>query len=396
MMRAHGHKPESAAEIRERQRAEDEARQMVLYGSALDDVGFLRKRGFVITRAGNGVQVDNKMLTFDELRTLAVRERGLATAASVRTSATTVTGLKIGDTVALRPKPAKAAPVPRPVAAAPAVRKLAGAAAQKKAAMEAHSTDLGVRPRVVWLDLSLLTVDRRYQRDIGQAGNAHVNRILRGFNWNLYQPIVVSEIADGKFAVIDGQHRLEAAKKHPLIAELPCYVIDAPDVAAQASIFAQVNSRRLALTSQQKFWAAHAGGDEVAVTVEKLCGVAGVKILRSPPSYDIPPCSVVAPFTLQKIYRQQGQPALATALRLLVETHPATVNAFRSPILVALARIASAKVFSRSRLKAALRSLDLAALYDDARRDRVDRGGSLEAATERVLRGHYERAREAA
>lgn len=255
-----------------------------------------------------------------------------------------------------------------------------------------HSTDLGARPRVVWIALGQLVVDKTYQREIGGAGVTHVNRLLREFNWNCYQPIIVGERDDGRFAVIDGQHRLEAARKHPLIAELPCYVVDAPDVAAQASIFATVNGRRLALTSQQKFWAAHAGGDAKAVEVARLCAVAGVAILRSPPSYVIPPRSILAPFTLQKLVRQVGTEAVGSALELLAETHGETPNAFRSPTVAALCRIAADKGYPVQRTKRVLRALDLDRLYDDARRDRVTGGGTLETAAERVLRRHLDAA----
>ena len=282
--------------------------------------------------------------------------------------------------------PAAAPPAPDVVAMPASAKRLTGAAAASKAKAAVHSTDLGVKPRVIWVDLARLVIDKSYQREIGHAGIAHVNRLLREFNWNCCQPLIVSELGDGRFAVIDGQHRLEAARKHPLIDELPCDVVEAPDVAAQAAIFAASNSRRLALTSQQKFWAAHAGGDAGAVEVERLCSMAGVTILRTMPSSDIPPRSIRAPFTLQKMVRQVGVTALGLALELLVEAHGEKPNAFRSPTVVALARMAAVKGFAPRPALLALRGLDLDALYDDARRDRVTGGGSLEAATERVLR----------
>jgi hypothetical protein len=162
----------------------------------------------------------------------------------------------------------------RDLGAAQAVRRRG----DRQGAAAEHSTDLGTKPRVVWLDLGLLDVDRRYQREITGGGEAHINRILRGFNWNRYQPIVVTEQADGRYAVIDGQHRLEAAKKHPLIDSLPCYIIDAPDLAAQAEIFVAVNSDRRALTGLQKFWASVAAGNREAAALVKACEAAGVTI----------------------------------------------------------------------------------------------------------------------
>src|SRR5204863_682415 len=141
-----------------------------------------------------------------------------------------------------------------------------------------HPPDPGTRRRAAWPALGLLEVDRRYQREIGQSGNAHINRILRGFNWNRYQPIVVTEAGVGRYAVIDGQHRLEAARKHPLIDSLPCYVIDAPDVAVQAEIFVSVNSDRRGLTGLQKYWASVAAGNPEAVALATVCAAAGVTI----------------------------------------------------------------------------------------------------------------------
>jgi hypothetical protein len=270
---------------------------------------------------------------------------------------------------------------------------LRGAAATARGKAREHSADLGERPRVVWLGLELLSIDEHYQREIGQAGRAHIHRILGAWNWNRYQPIVVNERADGTYAVIDGQHRLAAARLHPLIDELPCYIVSVPDMAAEAAIFADVNTRRLALTSQQKFFASLAGGEGWAVNITRICERAGVRILRSPPSGAIPPLSILAPFTLQKVLQRIGASPLETALRLLAETHATAENAFRSPTITAVARIAAGAEFSRSRMAAALARADLDRLYEDMRLERITGGGTLEAAAERLLRRRYQRAR---
>ena len=400
MSRAQAHAPVSAAERAALDRAADAARQSGLYGDAVDDVAYLRKRGFVVNRDGDGVRVGNRLLSLDAVRAMAARERGLAGDApsDVRRPAATAGGLAVGQAVALVPKPVRAAPVAR--ARAPRQRPgedrqskpLQGAARLAREKAAEYSSDLGPRPRVVWLDLKLLVVDGKYQRDVTAVGQTHVNRLRQGWNWNCYQPLIVAERADGTYAVIDGQHRLLAATGHPLIDELPCYIVDAPDVAAQAAIFTAVNSRRLSLTSQQKFWSAHAAGDATIVAVEKLCSKVGVTILRSPPSGDIPPRSILAPFTLQKLHKLCGAPALESSLGLLAETHGETVNGFRSPTIVGLTRIAAATPFSRARMARALKRIDLDDLHDEAKVDRAGRGGSLEQAMERLLRVHYKRA----
>lgn len=385
-MRAHGHKPLTQREIVAQRRAEDEARQRELYGDALEAVFLLRRRGFVVNRDGAHIRVGNKVMTSTEVKAMAARESSVAGLASpVKRVVVAASGLRVGQKVVIEPKKPKPA-APKAVATPKPVKP----PSPPKVAPPAHSTDLGAKPRVVWLDLGVLKIDRRYQREISGAGTTHINRIVREFSWSLYQPIVVSERPDGTYAVIDGQHRAAAAKKHPLITDLPCYIIEAPDMATQARIFAQVNSRRLGLTSQQKFWAAHAAGEEVAVAVNKVCREAGVTILRAVPSYDIPALSILSPFTLQKVFLQVGRGPLSTALKLLAETHPAKLNAFRAPTVVALARIAAGKEFGANRMRQVIGALDLDRLYDDARKARVSGGGTLETATERVLRGLYD------
>lgn len=417
--RPHAHAVKTLKQIHDERRAEEAAREKATYGSLLADIKYLQRK-MPVNREGAMIRVGGTLRTEDQVREIAARERRLerpepammgviadagsgrrppasagSSGAPARQPTETVTGLKVGQAVPLQPKAVTAPPVPKVhqgtmAAAADGPRKLSGAAAIAQEKAGRHSTDLGTKPRVVWLDLGLLVIDRRYQREMGGAGAAHVNRILREFNWSRYQPIVVSERDDGKYAVIDGQHRLEAARKHPLIDELPCYIIDAPDVASQASIFVAVNSRRLGLTGLQKFWAAVAAGDDDAVAVHVLCAEAGITILRTTPSYDIPARSIYAAATVAKLVRQLGKPPIGAALKLLAETHGTTLNAFRAPTIAALARIAGGTGFSAARAKAALKSLDLDRLYDDARRERIKGGGTLETATERVLRWKIE------
>ena len=382
--------------VAQQRRAEEEAQFQRRYGKLLPDVKFLQGRGFVIDKVAAGYRVGNKVMGGEDLRALAARERRLAGATSEgRKVLQTASGLKIGDSV----------PIAKPVEVSAAARRrlstvkekdlgqkatprptLRGAAAAAREKATEHSTELGVRPRVVWLDLALLQVDHRYQREIAGAGRAHVHKLLRTFNWNCYQPIIVSEREDGSYAVIDGQHRLEAARMHPLISELPCYIVDAPSIAAQAAIFSTVNGRRLGLTSLQKYWASHAAGEPSAVAVAEVCAAHGVSILRQFPSIDIPPMRVLAPYTLQKILARHGREPLDQAIGLLAAAHPEKVNAFRSPTMVALATIAAGKGYERDAWAEVVAGLDLDQLYDEARTDRVTGGGTLETATERVLR----------
>jgi len=377
---------QEAAREREAARAAEEAARLeALYGDLLPDVQVLRKRGFVVTREGTGFMVGNKLLDRAGLRAMAQREGGLAGMAFTRPSKT-ASGLKVGDTVALAPKkPATATPLPatKEKLAVPKVE------AAPKPKTPDHSTDLGAKPRVVWLDLALLTIDMRYQRDIGEGGRQHVSRIVKTFNWNCYQPIIVTENADGTYPVIDGQHRLEAAKAHPLIDQLPCYIIDAPEISKQAQIFVEVNSNRRGLTSSQRFWASHAAGEPSAVALVDICTKAGVTILRHGAGLKegTPPLSILGPLVAQRLVTRFGVRAVRDAISLLAETHPKTFSAFRGSNIGALVRIAADKNFSRAALRRVLTGLDLAALLVEA--SALAKGGGVSSqtlGTEKLLR----------
>lgn len=381
---------EAAREREALAKAEDEARQKALYGDLLPDVQVLRKRDFVVTREGSKFRVGNKLLDRAEVRAMARREGGLAGMAFTRPGQT-ASGLKVGDTVALAPKkPVKATPLPITKEKV-AVAKVQAAPTPKE---PDHSTDLGAKPRVVWLDLALLTIDMRYQRDIGETGRQHVNRIVKAFNWNCYQPIIVTESADGTYPVIDGQHRLEAAKAHPLIDRLPCYVIDAPEVSKQAQIFVEVNSNRRGLTSSQRFWASHAAGEPSAVALVEICTAAGVQILRHGAGLKdgTPPLSILGPLVTQRLVTRFGAKAVREAITLLAETHPKTFGAFRSSNVSALVRIAAGKGYSRAALRRVLTGLDLSALHVEA--SAMAKGGGVASqtlGTEKLLRAKLNR-----
>jgi hypothetical protein len=382
--------PETSAERHARERAEEEAR----YGALLPDVDYLRRRGDTIVKDGQQLLVNGRPFSADELTAKAARERRLngVESSTLRRVVTTASGLRVGDKAAFAPKVVrpKAVAVPRPKAVKPSAPVLRGAAAAAKAKSEQHSAGLGARPRIVWLGLELLEVDHTYQREIGEGGQTHINRIVRAFNWNCYQPIIITERTDGRYAVIDGQHRLEAARKHPLIDSLPCYIIDAPDVAVQAHVFVQVNSARRSLTSSQKFFASLAAGEKTAVALKKICDDAQVTILRGPPGKATPPRALLGPLIAQRLVQRFGVRAVRNAMQLLSETHGQTAGAFRSATISALTRIVAGP-HSRERLRAVLQATDLAHLLGQASALASGGGvGSLAAGTERVLRAGME------
>jgi len=141
--------------------------------------------------------------------------------------------------------------------------------------------DPGEVPVIDWLDKSLIDIDPTYQRGLDEA---RVQKIVDWFAWDSFGAIVVAPADDGRYHAIDGQHRLEAAKRHPMVEQLPAVIIVGRGVVAEAETFVNVNGARKNVSPLEMHWAQWAAGDPDAETVRQVCERAGVKLLRYPGS----------------------------------------------------------------------------------------------------------------
>lgn len=137
----------------------------------------------------------------------------------------------------------------------------------------------GRMPVLQFLQPDELAIDPAYQRSIeGSDSQQLIRSIARNWNWDLCLPLVVSRRANGGMYVIDGQHRLEAARLRNDIAHLPCVVGDYSDAAAEAANFVHLNKRRRPLTGLDIFKAAVASGDEDAVSISRAIAAAKLEL----------------------------------------------------------------------------------------------------------------------
>lgn len=189
--------------------------------------------------------------------------------------------------------------------------------------------DLGPRPEFIWLPLDKLVIDERYQRRITADGTTLVNKIVREFRWSAFQPLTVTgPDASGDYPVIDGQHRLEACRRHPAVTEAPCWIVEAPRVADQATTFVAINKGRINVTKVNMFWAGLAAADATAVWIKSVCDRAGVAIGRVGTGRQ-PPLTTVALGAILKL-RPVGDDNLVRALTVLRQAQAEAENAFRA------------------------------------------------------------------
>ena len=125
--------------------------------------------------------------------------------------------------------------------------------------------DLGPIPKMKWLNVELLKIDSNYQRE---AIPAIVQYIIANFNWAYFQPPTVCPSFKKSYWVIDGQQRSRAAKLHPQISEIPCYIIDVPKTEDQAKAFITINKKRRPVNPVSLYWAGLTAGDEKYLAVQ--------------------------------------------------------------------------------------------------------------------------------
>ncbi|MBP2291018.1 DUF6551 family protein [Azospirillum rugosum] len=247
-----------------------------------------------------------------------------------------------------------------------------------------HSTELGPMPEFVMIPKDWLCVDHTYQRKMeGRRSAELVRKIVEEFTWAKFQPLTVVQMEDGRFLVVDGQHRATAATLHPLVEEVPCWVVPAPERKAQAKVFVGINADRNAMSALQIFKAMLAAGDPDALQVKSVCERAGVTIVYSisGASKALAPAQTQAVSTIRKLIVQHGEGPVLAALQTLVGAYPDVPGQLRSQIISALTAmfVRYGDRIDRDRLVKLLWDRDCEDLLEAARKVKKLMGGSTES-----------------
>ncbi|WP_119304983.1 DUF6551 family protein [Dongia deserti] len=252
---------------------------------------------------------------------------------------------------------------------------------------------LGVPPVQGWVPTSLLFVDPTYQRPITREGWKRIRKIAAEWDWRKYQPVTITGREPGKarLAVIDGQHRWEAAKIRE-IPRLPFYGISPGDVGLEANAFVTLNRDRVAVSNVNIFWAELAAHAPEAVTIKRICDQAGVAI--SPVAIGRLPARTVSAVTvLRQILRQSGEDVLARTLHALAEAKPTEADTFGSWALRGVAELVAThgKTIKHDDLVRTLQRIDSTRLVAEMTIAARDWELTRPAAMARLLRDLYER-----
>jgi len=197
------------------------------------------------------------------------------------------------------------------------------AAAVKPVAANLRAPQKGNPPSLEWIGVDRLSVDPAYQRATDSpASRKIIVGMVKGWDWALCQPLVVSRRAGGGLFILDGQHRHAGAVERGDIPHLPCVVLGGVALAEEAGTFVALNQQRQRLSQADIFHAMLAAGDADAQLVQDLLEETGWRLVRSrntaarkPGELDCAPMIVIQ-------LRYEGRAAIHQGLTSLRAAYP--------------------------------------------------------------------------
>ena len=226
----------------------------------------------------------------------------------------------------------------------------------------------GPAPMLEWVRIDKLVVDDTYQRPLTPTGVKNIRRIAEAFRWSHFAPAIIAPIEGGRFAVIDGQHRVTAAAACGFDA-VPCQIIIA-DMAEQARAFRAVNGVVTKMSRMAIHAAAVAGGDPAALILDEACRTAGVTLLRYPvQASEQKPGQTHAVQACAMCLDRYGRDTLITALQCVTETENNQPGMLTGPLIKALCEVLAgtpAWLDAGEKLLRAFDEIDLISAVDDA------------------------------
>ncbi len=250
------------------------------------------------------------------------------------------------------------------------------AKARAKAAVSGPAFDppRGRMAALQYLPPSELAIDPAYQRSIAGADSQRlIKRIAAKWDWSLCLPLLVSVRENGgQLFVIDGQHRLEAARLRGDIGQLPCVIVSVGGVEGEAALFEQVNAQRRPLKSLELFRAAMASGDAEAQAIAQAIEAAKLAIAPHDNCTAWQPGMIGNIGGIRKAWQRYGGEATATALKVMAQAFDGQVLRYAGTIFpgivaaVAQGRFVGLVALLAGKSQEFWRSAVLAARADDA------------------------------
>lgn len=211
-------------------------------------------------------------------------------------------------------------------------------------------------PQVMWVEIGALVIDDRYQRPIERSNRAAILRIAGDFRWSRFSPVLVSPIEGGRYAVIDGQHRVHAAAICGF-RQVPAMIV-LVDPREQARAFVEINTRQIRVSGYHLLRAALNAGEPWAVSCRRAVEAAGCQLMLYHGSSNHKKPGQVYAVQLVRSMIQAGYGAAVTrGLRALLDFDPDSAANFDAALLTPwLGAVAAVPLLEVDDLVAVLRA----------------------------------------
>lgn len=121
-----------------------------------------------------------------------------------------------------------------------------------------------------------LHFDTRYQRPVDMSW---VRKLAAGFDMRRFGVVVTSLRQDGRLYVVDGQHRVSAARMTG-VAKVPVVIYDDLTPAEESALFSSLNTERKRMQPEELYWADFLAGNEEAVGIATALERSGHRLSR--------------------------------------------------------------------------------------------------------------------
>lgn len=193
-----------------------------------------------------------------------------------------------------------------------------------------------------------LQIDDSYQRSLeAESSKSLIRRIAQHWNWDLCQPLAVARRVGGGLFVIDGQHRLEAARLRGDIAQLPCVIVEYASAADEAASFVHLNQQRRPLTKLDIFKAAVASDDPEASAILAAMTEAGLSVAPHQNFVSWKPGMLSNIGGIEQAWRSHGPRVTSAALSVLAEAFEGQVMRYAGTIFPGIAAVCRDEIDKR-------------------------------------------------
>ncbi|MBX8803148.1 ParB N-terminal domain-containing protein [Ochrobactrum sp. MR28] len=193
---------------------------------------------------------------------------------------------------------------------------------------------IGPKPQADWISVDLIDIDHNYQRDIDER---RVRKLLRDFHWSKFGSVILVAKEDGRYNCTDGQHRLEAARQHPLISSVPAVINPVADTQSEAISFLAINRDRKAVSTVEQYWAGLQAGDPEFTRLKAILDATGCEVAQA--AGIVKPHITNSVSTLIRAIKSYGDDAVKQAIMIIRKAWPNDNKALKGATIVSLSRL---------------------------------------------------------